>query len=212
MTAFDADLRSLAAQTTLSRRTVIATSLATGFALAVQPVAAQTTIDFGLVIPDESKTLREGAIRPWQTQSFRECQDDMEKYARKRGIPLDVPSLGVDYYVANLHKWAFVPRSSGFLWAAPERQPGLHPTVISWGLDQGFTTEFDWVGTRDPAPFLAAPEGIAMMREMGVDAVWRYTHGLARGAARLGPPRRRCARWRRAPGERLACLSRKSRA
>ncbi|CAO4170021.1 Putative carboxymethylenebutenolidase [Methylorubrum aminovorans] len=44
MTAFDADLRSLAAQTTLSRRTVIATSLATGFALAVQPVAAQTTI------------------------------------------------------------------------------------------------------------------------------------------------------------------------
>jgi carboxymethylenebutenolidase len=44
MTAFDADLRSLSAQTTLSRRTVIATSLATGFALAVQPVAAQTTI------------------------------------------------------------------------------------------------------------------------------------------------------------------------
>ncbi|ABY30203.1 dienelactone hydrolase family protein [Methylorubrum extorquens] len=44
MTAFDADLRSLAAQTTFSRRTVIATSLATGFALAVQPVAAQTTI------------------------------------------------------------------------------------------------------------------------------------------------------------------------
>ncbi|MBB2960242.1 dienelactone hydrolase family protein [Methylobacterium sp. R2-1] len=44
MTAFDADLRSLAAQTILSRRSVIATSLATGFALAVQPVAAQTTI------------------------------------------------------------------------------------------------------------------------------------------------------------------------
>ena len=44
MTAFDADLRSLSAQTTLSRRTVIATSLATGFALAAQPVAAQTTI------------------------------------------------------------------------------------------------------------------------------------------------------------------------
>ncbi|HEV2544729.1 MAG TPA: dienelactone hydrolase family protein [Methylobacterium sp.] len=44
MTAFDADFRSLAARTTLSRRTVIATSLAGGFALAVQPVAAQTTI------------------------------------------------------------------------------------------------------------------------------------------------------------------------
>src|SRR5581483_528114 len=54
-------------------------------------------IDFGLIVPDEAKTLREGAIRPWQTQSFRECQDDLEKYAVKRGIPLDVPwrELGV---------------------------------------------------------------------------------------------------------------------
>ncbi len=48
-------------------------------------------IDYGLVIPDESKTLADGAIRPWQTQSYRECQDDMMKFARKRGIPVDVP-------------------------------------------------------------------------------------------------------------------------
>ncbi len=48
-------------------------------------------IDFGLVIPDESKTLREGAIRPWQTPSFSECQDDLAKYAPRRGIPMDVP-------------------------------------------------------------------------------------------------------------------------
>src|SRR5690606_4281669 len=48
-------------------------------------------IDSGLVIPDESKTLREGAIRPWQTESFRECQGDLVKYAKKRGMPRDVP-------------------------------------------------------------------------------------------------------------------------
>jgi excinuclease ABC subunit A len=48
-------------------------------------------VDFGLVVPDESKTLRQGAVRPWQSPSFRECQDDLEKYAKKRGIPLDVP-------------------------------------------------------------------------------------------------------------------------
>src|SRR3990170_2761886 len=36
-------------------------------------------VDYGLVIPDEGKTLREGAIRPWQTPSFRECQDDLVK-------------------------------------------------------------------------------------------------------------------------------------
>ncbi len=48
-------------------------------------------IDYGLVVPDEAKTLREGAVRCWQSPSFRECQDDLEKYAKKRGIPLDIP-------------------------------------------------------------------------------------------------------------------------
>jgi excinuclease ABC subunit A len=48
-------------------------------------------IDYGLIVPDESKTLREGAVKPWQTPSNRECQDDLVKYAKKRGIPLDTP-------------------------------------------------------------------------------------------------------------------------
>ena len=48
-------------------------------------------VDYGLVIPDESKTLRAGAVRPWQTEAYREHQQDMERLARKRGIPLDVP-------------------------------------------------------------------------------------------------------------------------
>ncbi|MGZ8228686.1 MAG: excinuclease ABC subunit UvrA [Burkholderiales bacterium] len=48
-------------------------------------------LDYGLVVPDESKTLREGAVKPWQTASNRECQDDLVQYSRKRGIPLDIP-------------------------------------------------------------------------------------------------------------------------
>ncbi|MGE4110676.1 MAG: excinuclease ABC subunit UvrA, partial [Burkholderiales bacterium] len=48
-------------------------------------------LDFGLVVPDESKSLRDGAVKPWQTPSNRECQDDLMKYARLRGIPVDKP-------------------------------------------------------------------------------------------------------------------------
>ncbi len=48
-------------------------------------------IDYGLVIPDAGKTLGEGAIRPWQTPSFKECQDDLVRHARRRGVALDVP-------------------------------------------------------------------------------------------------------------------------
>jgi excinuclease ABC subunit A len=48
-------------------------------------------IDYGLVVPDETRTLRGGAIKPWQTKSYAECQQDMEKFAKLRSIPLDTP-------------------------------------------------------------------------------------------------------------------------
>ena len=48
-------------------------------------------VDYGLIVSDESKTLRAGAVRPWQTPSYSECQDDLVQYAKKRGVPLDMP-------------------------------------------------------------------------------------------------------------------------
>ena len=48
-------------------------------------------IDYGLVIPDEGKSLAEGAIRPWQSGHSRECQADLERAARAKGVPMDVP-------------------------------------------------------------------------------------------------------------------------
>ena len=48
-------------------------------------------IDYGLVVPDESKSLAGGAVKPWQTKSYKECQDDLEKFAKKRDIPMDTP-------------------------------------------------------------------------------------------------------------------------
>ncbi len=47
-------------------------------------------IDHDLVIPDDAKTLAGGAVKPWQTESYSECQDDLMKFARKRDIPTDV--------------------------------------------------------------------------------------------------------------------------
>ena len=100
-------------------------------------------------------------------------------------IAVDLPSLGADWYTGNLHKWAMAPVSSAILWAAPGRQADLHPTVISWGYELGFTAEFDLLGTRDPSPWLAAPEGLAFMRDLGLEAMREWNHRLAWGSARL---------------------------
>jgi isopenicillin-N epimerase len=98
-------------------------------------------------------------------------------------LHLDISSIGADWYVANLHKWAHAPRACGVLWAASDRQRDLHHPVVSWGFGQGFREEFEWNGTSDPTNYLAAPEGIALLREWGFDAVLDYMHGLAWEAA-----------------------------
>ncbi len=48
-------------------------------------------IDYDLVIPEPSRSLADGAVKPWRTKSYRECQDDLMRFARRRGVPVDVP-------------------------------------------------------------------------------------------------------------------------
>lgn len=48
-------------------------------------------IDYDAAIPDRSRTLAGGAIKPWQTGVSAECQQDMERFARIRKVPMNVP-------------------------------------------------------------------------------------------------------------------------
>jgi excinuclease ABC subunit A len=49
------------------------------------------SIDYDLAIPDRSKTLAEGAVKPWQTATGAESQADMTRACRKLKVPMDVP-------------------------------------------------------------------------------------------------------------------------
>lgn len=46
-------------------------------------------VDYGLVIPDETKSLEEGAIKPIQTPSYIDVQDELISFAKKKKIPVD---------------------------------------------------------------------------------------------------------------------------
>ena len=50
-------------------------------------------IDFdpNLVIPDKEKTLQQGAIEPWTKPRYRQLMAEFRRFAKQRGIPLDVP-------------------------------------------------------------------------------------------------------------------------
>jgi excinuclease ABC subunit A len=51
------------------------------------------TIDFdpGLIIPDRSKTLDDGAIHPWTTAKYRANHAEMKRAAKAAGVPTNVP-------------------------------------------------------------------------------------------------------------------------
>ncbi|MBX3748348.1 MAG: excinuclease ABC subunit UvrA [Verrucomicrobiae bacterium] len=48
-------------------------------------------IDYDLAIPDPSRTLADGAVKPWQSGVSAECQRDLVRAARSEGVPLTVP-------------------------------------------------------------------------------------------------------------------------
>ncbi len=100
-------------------------------------------------------------------------------------LALDVPGLGVDWYVGNLHKWAFGAKGAGVIWCAPERQRALHPTVISHALGDGFAAEFDYTGTRDYSAWLAVPAALDYIDGLGAEAMRAHNTALARDAGAM---------------------------
>jgi isopenicillin-N epimerase len=100
-------------------------------------------------------------------------------------IALDVPQLGVDWYVGNLHKWAFAAKGTAVIWCAPEHQRALHPTAISHALGHGFTPEFDYTGTRDNSAWLAVPAALDYADALGAEALRAHNAALAREAGAM---------------------------
>jgi len=93
-------------------------------------------------------------------------------------LDLDIPSLGVDWYAGNCHKWLFAPKGCGFLWARRNAQRGIHPPVISHGYEKGFAAEFDWTGTRDFSGWLSIPDALDFFRRLGPVRIRNYNHKL----------------------------------
>ncbi len=53
-------------------------------------------IDWNLVFPDDALSLSEGAIKPFRSGYSMECQEDLMRYGRKRGMDLDTPWRDLD--------------------------------------------------------------------------------------------------------------------
>ena len=100
-------------------------------------------------------------------------------------VPLDVPALGADWYTGNAHKWFFAARGCGLLWTAPRWQEITRPAVLSHGTDRGYTESFDWIGTRDPTPWLSLKAAAEAFDRFGGAALMARNRRLAAEAAEV---------------------------
>jgi len=107
-------------------------------------------------------------------------------------VPLDLEALGADFYTGACHKWLMAPKGSAFLYARAEHHGWLEPLIVSWGYESEpdfstgnrFLDYYQWLGTRDLAPFLAVPAAIEFQRRQKWDAVRARCHHLARDTRR----------------------------
>ncbi len=109
--------------------------------------------------------------------------DELCRRARERGVavcidgphavamvPVQLGKLDCDFCTASCHKWLSGPLGSGFLYVAPRWQKLLQPVVVSWGGSVGgrqpsWKDEFNWIGTRNPAPSLSVPKAIQFLNQ-----------------------------------------------
>ncbi len=109
-------------------------------------------------------------------------------------LPLDLASLGADYYTGNCHKWLSCPRGVGFLWVRPELQAGIRPLAISHGAraahagSSRFLLEFAWTGTDDPSGRLVVSSALKLLGQAlpgGWPALMQRNRALALEAREL---------------------------
>ncbi|SIR12755.1 aminotransferase class V-fold PLP-dependent enzyme [Micromonospora avicenniae] len=94
-------------------------------------------------------------------------------------LPTTVTSIGADFWVGNLHKWAFAPRASAVLVVAPQWRDRIEPLVVSWEQEAGFPDRLEWQATQDYTAWLAAPVGVFTLRSLGVERVRAHNARLA---------------------------------
>lgn len=91
------------------------------------------------------------------------------------------PDLTPDFWTGNFHKWAFAPKTVAALYVAPKHREMIRPLVTSLFHGDGYPTEFDWVGTYDPTPFLSLPAGLDFFDRIGgMERVRQHNRALIR--------------------------------
>ena len=90
---------------------------------------------------------------------------------------IDIPDIGADFFIAGTHKWIYGPRGTGIVWARPEAQAFVQPSIPSF--DPSWRD-----GPIDAMPVAAwhSPGGFhAFEHSWAVEDAFRWSSAIGRG-------------------------------
>lgn len=104
-------------------------------------------------------------------------------------VDVSLRKLDCDFYCASCHKWLSAPFGSGFLFVHPRRQGKVKPALVSWGgsiagRQPSWKDESLWLGTRNPAAFLATAAAVDFFEPRIVARFREHSRSLLDEAAR----------------------------
>ncbi|KAG6079879.1 hypothetical protein E4U30_005471 [Claviceps sp. LM220 group G6] len=142
-------------------------------------------------------TSRPGVVFPWEA-AVRVCRElgilSLVDGAQGVGmVRLDLTAADPDFFVSNCHKWLLVPRGCAMLYT-PARTQCLLRTALATshgyvplsaspappGSKSRYVANFEFVGTRDNAPYLCVADAIAWRERVcgGEENILRYLRAL----------------------------------
>jgi kynureninase len=150
-----------------------------------------------LLVPTSHVYFRSGAIQDLKAVAKRAHEVDAlvigDGYQAVGIVPMDLPDLGVDFYVAGSHKWLCGGPGAGFLYARAGLAEQLQPKFSGWfGIANPFAyepkTKFApaegamrfLAGTPAIPALYAAIEGISIVAELGMEKIRSHSITLTR--------------------------------
>ncbi|KAH8929276.1 PLP-dependent transferase, partial [Atractiella rhizophila] len=110
-------------------------------------------------------------------------------------IPLDMKNANPDWFVSNMHKWAYAHRGVAMFYCKRSHQWNTHSMPISQGysspehptrippLDKSqWISEYLWMGTQDWSPLLSIPAALEFREKIcgGEERIMKWCNKLAK--------------------------------
>ncbi|HZM83580.1 MAG TPA: aminotransferase class V-fold PLP-dependent enzyme [Candidatus Limnocylindrales bacterium] len=153
-----------------------------GAAEAVAAVMSAVTERTRLVIVDEisSATAKRHPIAELATRLRQMGVPLLVDAAHSPGmLPRPLSGMDPDFWVGNMHKWAFAPGGTALMRVSADWRDRITPLVVSHAHLDGYPRNVEQQGTRDHTTWLALKAGLAILDRFGEAEIQRHNTELA---------------------------------